>query len=246
MRTPLGRVLIARLQGPGAIEVAGPSAAADVRAVERRDARPRRRAGADRRRDRPPRGLLAGGVRRPGDGDGRGARPRHRRGGSQTRDAVDLVRLPLADDGLEPVALPPRFVLTADAEQIARAARREPDRALADRRGRAARTVPARPAASPAPPPARARAGRCRPHEGVPVETRTPVVSPAGRPPADARAHRAAGAHRQPASRPSRIASTRRELRALLEQAIPDVPIFDVLHPDYRGAGAATAAARSG
>jgi hypothetical protein len=33
MRTPLGRVLIARLHGPGPIEVAGPSAAAEVRAV---------------------------------------------------------------------------------------------------------------------------------------------------------------------------------------------------------------------
>ncbi len=33
VRTPLGRVLIARLRGPGAIEVAGPSAAAQVRAV---------------------------------------------------------------------------------------------------------------------------------------------------------------------------------------------------------------------
>jgi len=33
VRTPLGRVLIARLRGPGAIEVAGPSTAAQVRAV---------------------------------------------------------------------------------------------------------------------------------------------------------------------------------------------------------------------
>jgi len=33
VRTPLGRVLIARLHGPGAIEVAGPSGAAQVRAV---------------------------------------------------------------------------------------------------------------------------------------------------------------------------------------------------------------------
>jgi hypothetical protein len=33
VRTPLGPVLIARLKGPGAIEVAGPSGAADVRAV---------------------------------------------------------------------------------------------------------------------------------------------------------------------------------------------------------------------
>ena len=33
VRTPLGEVLIARLKGAGTIEVAGPSAAADVRAV---------------------------------------------------------------------------------------------------------------------------------------------------------------------------------------------------------------------
>ena len=33
MRTPLGQVLIARLHGDGAVEIAGPSAAADVRAA---------------------------------------------------------------------------------------------------------------------------------------------------------------------------------------------------------------------
>ena len=59
VRTPLGEVLIARLKGPGAIEVAGPERRRRRAPGERRDARPRRRAGADRRRDRPPRRLLA-------------------------------------------------------------------------------------------------------------------------------------------------------------------------------------------
>ena len=72
VRTPLGEVVIARLAERGAVEVAGPSAAEDLRAVSEAMLSLRRRAGADRRLDRPPRGLLAGGRRR--------ARDRHRRG----------------------------------------------------------------------------------------------------------------------------------------------------------------------
>ncbi len=44
VRTPMGEVLLARLNGAGTVEIAGPSAAADTRAVARLDARPRRRA----------------------------------------------------------------------------------------------------------------------------------------------------------------------------------------------------------
>jgi hypothetical protein len=153
VRTPLGRVLIARLRSAGTIEVAGPSAAADVRMVS--DA------------------MLAHGAEQvlvDGAVDRRAASSPDVADGlvmstgavlsqeisevvSQTRDAVDLVRLPSADDGsatgrrlrellsavradghhareasrpsmlvaedLEAVALPPSFVLTSDAEQIA-------------------------------------------------------------------------------------------------------------------------------
>jgi hypothetical protein len=169
IRTPLGRVLIARVKssppGPAgapasradsegrgqAVEVAGPSAAADVRAVA--DAMLAHGAeqvlidGAiDRRAASSPAvadGLIvATGAVLDRDID---------EVVSKTRDAVDLVRLPRVDDGsgagrrlselaaagaggasggqtappsllvgddLEPVALPPRFVLTAEAEQI--------------------------------------------------------------------------------------------------------------------------------
>jgi hypothetical protein len=150
VRTPLGRVLIARLQDAGEIEVAGPSAAQDVRAVS--DA------------------MLAHGAEQvliDGAVDRRAASSPDIADGLvmstgavldrdvdevvlKTSDAVDLVRLPLleassdtgrrlrelatanhgdASDGgrasvlvsedSEAVVLPPRFVLTADAEQVA-------------------------------------------------------------------------------------------------------------------------------
>jgi hypothetical protein len=147
VRTPLGRVQIARLRGAGAVEVAGPSAAADVRAVS--DAM--LAYGAEQV-------LIDGAVDRraassPDVADGlvmsTGAVISHDLAEVvlQTRDAVDLVRLPNADDGsstgrrlreiaagkaldashasmlvteeLETVALPARFVLTSDAEEIA-------------------------------------------------------------------------------------------------------------------------------
>jgi hypothetical protein len=143
MRTPLGRVLIVRLGGAGAIEVAGPSAAEDVRAVS--DAMLAH--GAEQV-------LIDGAVDRraaasPEVSDGlvmsTGAVLDHdiREVVLRTRDAVDLARLALLEDGSpaaarlrtlatasgarsllvsdegEPVALPPRFILTADAERVA-------------------------------------------------------------------------------------------------------------------------------
>jgi hypothetical protein len=144
VRTPLGRVLIARLRGPGAIEVAGPSAAADVRAVA--DAMLAHGAeqvlidGAiDRRAASSPRiadqlVISTGAVLGEDIADV----------ALQTRDAIDLVRLPsvdgdplhgrslralaarsngevslLVDDRDEPVELPARFVLRADVAEIA-------------------------------------------------------------------------------------------------------------------------------
>jgi hypothetical protein len=145
VRTPLGRVLMACLHEDGAIEVAGPSAAADVRAVS--DAMLAHGAeqvlidgAVDRRVASSPRvsdGLvMATGAVLDRDED---VVVKH------TRDAVDLVRLPLlgaehsAERGAmlerlrelaaagvsalvgeegDPAALPPRFVLTAEPERI--------------------------------------------------------------------------------------------------------------------------------
>jgi hypothetical protein len=139
VRTPLGEVLIARLRGAGAVEIAGPSAAADVRATS--DAM--LEAGAEQV-------LIDGAIDRraassPDVADGlvmsTGAilSSTIEEVVERTRDAVALVRLaPLsADDaGLRELAagepglsllvdermraepLPPRFVLTAQAGQL--------------------------------------------------------------------------------------------------------------------------------
>ncbi len=143
VRTPLGRVLIARLRGAGAIEIAGPSGATDVRAA------------AD--------AMLAHGAEQvliDGAVDRRAASSPEVADGllistgailaaelsavvAQTVDAVDLVRLAPVDqsthgkriralagdlradtsvlgseDDEQPVELPPRFVLTGEGEQI--------------------------------------------------------------------------------------------------------------------------------
>lgn len=158
VRTPLGQVLIARLHGDGVIELAGPSAAADVRAAA--DAMLVHGAeqvlidGAIDRRAASSPEIVDGLVMSTGavlseDID---------EVVLQTKDAVDLVRLSRVDDAseigqllrelsaprtgdaprsssdggadasrtsflvgedLEPVALPARFVLTSEAEQIA-------------------------------------------------------------------------------------------------------------------------------
>jgi hypothetical protein len=154
VRTPLGRVLVVRLRGAGAIEVAGPSAAVDVRAVS--DAMLAH--GAEQV-------LIDGAIDRraassPGVADGlvmsTGAVLDHdiHEVVLQTKDAVELVRLPSIEDGSTegrrlvdlaqaaggqadggtanggrasllvgedsaPVALPPGFILTSESEQIA-------------------------------------------------------------------------------------------------------------------------------
>jgi hypothetical protein len=119
IRTPLGQVLIARLRDPGAIEVAGPSAAADVRAVS--DAMLAHGAeqvlidgAVDRRAASSPDvsdGLvMATGAVLSEDIDEVVAK---------TRDAVELVRLPEASETPETeVALPPRFALAADDARV--------------------------------------------------------------------------------------------------------------------------------
>lgn len=133
VRTPLGRVLVARLRGGGAIEVAGPSAAEEVRAV------------AD--------AMLAHGAQQAlidGAIDRRAASSPHVADGlvmstgavlardieqvvAQTRDAVELVRLPGVDDAYreaadgERVTLPPRFALIAEPAQIERLLEEHPN-----------------------------------------------------------------------------------------------------------------------
>ncbi|HYM55654.1 MAG TPA: hypothetical protein VES97_09840 [Solirubrobacteraceae bacterium] len=235
MRTPLGRVAIARLRGPGTIEVAGPSAAADVRAVS--DAMLEH--GAEQV-------LIDGAV------DRRAASSPEVSDGlvmstgavlsedieevvSQTRDAVELARLPVVEDRApdgESVRLPPRFALTSDAAGIAHlldespSARRLivsgalPEAFLGDlahaahRRRRELAVVVADST--------RVFLWRRGPEwyrrQGVqlrvtrPIEVQALTVNPV-----------APQSHRFDSA----------QLRALLAEAIADVPIFDVLHPDY-------------
>ena len=244
VRTPLGRVLVVRLKGPGAIEVAGPSAAADVRAVS--DAMLAHGAeqalidgAVDRRAASSPQ-VSDGLVMATGAILDRDIAEVVR----QTRDAVDLVRLPLAGDGPEPLALPPRFVLTAEAEQIAQlldesptACRLTVQGALPERflrsllhplrhRGRELTLVVADPT--------RVFLWKRGPEwysqQGVHlrvltrIELRALTVNPL-----------APQSHRFDSA----------TLRAALEQAIPGVPVFDVLHPGYSGLRGAAPAARS-
>ncbi len=123
IRTPLGRVAILRLRGAGAIEVAGPSAARDVRAVA--DAMLER--GADQV-------LVDGAIDRraassPAVCDGlvmcTGAvlHAEIERVVAITREAVELVRIPRVErssgDGPDVLALPERFGLTGTAQELA-------------------------------------------------------------------------------------------------------------------------------
>jgi hypothetical protein len=148
VRTPLGEVLVARLLGPGTIEVAGPSASEDVRAV----AETMLAAGAEQV-------LIDGAIDRraassPQVSDGlvmcTGAVLDNDLGEivRRTADAVALVRLPrspqsaadayLARPGAKPCLLvdgagaelgtrPPRFALTAQPAEIAAMLAEHPD-----------------------------------------------------------------------------------------------------------------------
>jgi hypothetical protein len=257
VRTPLGKVVVARLHGSGTIEVAGPSAAADVRMVL--DAM---------LADGAEEVLIDGAVDRraassPNVADGlvmsTGAVLSHELSEVvlQTKDAVDLARLPdvdapsdalrrmrelaaedghaasmLADDDSDPVTLPPRFVLSAEAEQIAEALDANPSArwllvtgALPDRflrslvhpvhhRRRELTLVVADPT--------RVFLWKRGPdwyrRQGIHLQTleRTPLKAITVNPVAP-QSHRFDSA----------------ELRGLLEQAIPDVPILDVMSETY-------------
>jgi hypothetical protein len=117
VRTPLGEVVLARLSEPGTVEVAGPSAAADVRAVSEAMTE----LGAEQV-------LIDGAIDRraassPAVADGlvmaTGAvlDPDIERVVNATRDAVDLVRLPRADESASgPDAAPDGAV--AEGEEV--------------------------------------------------------------------------------------------------------------------------------
>jgi hypothetical protein len=268
VHTPLGRVLVARLRDSGSIEVAGPSAAADVREIS--DA------------------MLAHGAERvliDGAVDRRAASSPHVSDGLvmatgavldrdleevvlQTRDAVELVRLPLLDDASgderrlrtlaaehamrtagagesllvtdehEHVALAPRCILTAEAEQIAELLDRHPGArwllvagALPERflrallrplhhRGRSLALVVADPT--------KVFLWKRGPgwyrRQGVPLQAVERIALEALTVnPVAPQSHRFDSA----------------ELRARLAEAIPDVPVFDVLGADYQATPAA-------
>jgi hypothetical protein len=119
VRTPLGEVLIARLRGPGAIEVAGPSASEQVRAVS--DSMLAH--GAEQV-------LIDGAIDRraassPGVADalilstGAVLSQDISELVDRTSKAVELLRLPAPETAANTIALHPRFTLTAEVEQIA-------------------------------------------------------------------------------------------------------------------------------
>jgi hypothetical protein len=127
VRTPLGEVLIVRLRGAGAIEVAGPSGAEQVRAVS--DAMLAH--GADQV-------LIDGAIDRraassPDVADalimstGAVLSEDPRELVAVTREAVDLVRLNQAEETADALPLDPQFTLTAEAEQIAELLDEHPD-----------------------------------------------------------------------------------------------------------------------
>ena len=96
VRTPLGEVVIAKARGAGRDRSGRSERRRGMREVSERDDRTRRRAGADRRRDRPPRSLLAGSRRRARDGHRRGARRGHRGGRGEDEGRGRSRRLPAA------------------------------------------------------------------------------------------------------------------------------------------------------
>ncbi len=231
VRTPLGEVVLARLSEQGAVEVAGPSAARDVRCVS--DAMIEH--GAERV-------LIDGAIDRraassPATADGlvmaTGAVLGEDVGQvvAVTRDAVDLVRLPRSSgDG---VSLEGRLVLNAEPAEIAALLREHPHAdtflvegalgerflegllsARRERAGRELRIV--------AGDPTKVFLSRRGPawyeRQGISIgvlrtiELRAITVNPV-------------------APQSHRFES--RRLRELIATAIPDVPVLDVLDPAY-------------
>jgi hypothetical protein len=126
VRTPLGGVVIARLEEEGALEVAGPSAAADVRAVS--DAMLELGAeqvlidGAVDRRAASSPAVADGLVMATGAVLGQSLE----RVVSATAEAVELVKLPVAEGVSESIALERRLVLSGEPAEIAQVLGRHP------------------------------------------------------------------------------------------------------------------------
>jgi hypothetical protein len=258
LRTPLGGVLIARLRDRGTIEVAGPSAAEDVRSVS--DAMLGHGAeqvlidGAIDRRAASSPAVTDGLVLSTGAVLGAGLEEVV----SRTRDAVDVVRLPELDDpGVRAVAartredgaagaaasllvgedhraveLAPRFVLTSEAKEIEATLQAHGSPrwlivggALPERFMREL---------------LRARRGREEELVLVVADSTRVFLSEHG-----PRWYRDQGLSIQTLDSialeaitvnplaPQSHSFDSSELRGALGEAIEDVPLFDVLHPDY-------------
>jgi hypothetical protein len=237
VRTPLGEVVLARLSEPGTIEVAGPSAAADVRAVSEAMTE----LGAEQV-------LIDGAIDRraassPAVADGLVMATGAILGEdiddviTTTKDAVELVRLPRSagEDGDTggAVTLERRLVLNAEPAEIAMLLREHPDQgtfviegalgerflegllaARGERAGRELRIVVADPT--------KAFLSRHGPswyqRQGISIEVQQTIelkaitVNPL-----------APQSHRFDSQ----------QLRELIEAAVPDVPVLDVLDSSY-------------
>jgi hypothetical protein len=239
VRTPLGEVVLARLSEPGTVEVAGPNAAADVRAVSETMSA----LGAEQV-------LIDGAIDRraassPAVADGLVMATGAILGKDiedvivATSDAVDLVRLPLArdgnhhDDGDQRIALQRRLVLNGDPAEIAALLREHPRAhtflvegalserfldgmigARSERAGRELRIIvgdPTRVFLS-------RRGPRWFERQGVSIEVlRTIELKAITVNPLAPQSHRFDSLM----------------LRELLEAAVADVPVLDVLDPSY-------------
>jgi len=245
VRTPLGEVVIARLSEQGAVEVAGPSAAADVRAVSEEmlgfGAEQVLIDGAIDRRAASSPAISDGLVMATGAVLGE----KIEQVVAATTDAVQLVRLPLAgnsavtstpDGASKPIVLSRRLILSGESAEIA-ALLAEHHRAdtflvegalserfleglLAARRERAGRELQIV-----ASDPTSVFISRHGPswyaRQGIAIAVRRTIelcaitVNPV-----------APQSHRFDSDR----------LRNLIAAAVPDVPVLDVLDPDYRAA----------
>jgi len=125
IRTPLGEVVIARFAEGGTVEVAGPSAAADVRTVSEAmielGAEQVLIDGAIDRRAASSPAVADGLVMATGAVLGEDIEQVI----AQTADAIDLVRLPRAQAG-DATPLPRRLVLSGDPQEIASLLRERP------------------------------------------------------------------------------------------------------------------------
>jgi hypothetical protein len=237
VRTPLGEVVIARLAQDGALEVAGPSAAADVRAVGEAmlalGAQQVLVDGAVDRRAASSPAVADGLVMATGAVLDRDAERVVRK----TADAVELVKLPLAGERSDGVVLERELVLSAEPQRIAALLARHPrahtlrvegalgerflDGLLAARRGK-----PGRELRIVAQDPTHVFLSEHAPgwyrRQGVALEVRRPIelraitVNPVA---------------------PQSHAFDSAELRAAIAAAVGEVPVFDVREGGSGAAG---------